>query len=348
MARFNILRLFDQYGINYVKHGANTARGNVNVSCPWCRDGDPSEHLGVKVTPNGDYAGAFGCWRSPTHRGKNAASLIAKLVGISYRHATELVGDSKPDPSTLDAVIAGLKAQTGRGGALPGRPSEKLVMPKSFKRIKTEEITSYTKPFYQYLRRRGFPKKVLSRLIKRYDLRYTLVGPYKGRIIIPIKMFGELVSWTARDITGDELVRYKTLTSNPANVREGEALGTMNIKHTLYSYDHLIGGRSLYIVEGPLDCLKLDVYSYRHGINAVAVHSNAAIDEQIYLLNDVMARYDKVFILLDDKELSQSMRMLAQLRHDDLHRITLNMGVEDPGDLSAKQVMFFLALRDSI
>lgn len=336
MPPFKILQLLEQHDIHYVSDGPNTAKDNINVHCEWCGDSDPSEHLGIKVDSQGNYNGAYGCWRNSGHRGKNPVRLISKLLGITYQRASELVGTAAPDLSVFDKSIAKLIGKDGDTAAT--KSVQKLKFPKGFNAL---AVNYFTVGHIKYLTDRGFPKKDLPRLIKRYEIMYTLMGPYKNRIIFPVRVNKKLVGWTARDVSGKANIRYKTLSHK--TIRDDEPLAPMNIKDTLYNYDNLTGGKVLYIVEGPFDCLKVDFYGYKTGCHATALFSNAATAEQLYLLNQIIQLYSQVFVLLDEKELAQSMRLVQKLQHPKVKRATLGIDVEDPGDLSRKQVEIFLA-----
>lgn len=336
MPSLKIIKLLEQYNVRYVTDGPNTAKGNINVHCPWCGDGDPSEHLGIRVDNSGQYQGVYGCWRSAGHRGKNPIRLIAKLLGITYQRASELVSTSAPNLSDFDKSIAKLIGKDGEN--LATKTVQKLDFPKGFNAL---VINYFTVGHIKYLKRRGFPKKDLPKLIKRYEIMYTLMGPYKNRIIFPVRMNKKLVGWQGRDVTGSADIRYKALSHK--TIRDDEPLAPMNIKDTIYNYDNLTGGKTLYIVEGPFDCLKIDFYGYKTGCHATALFSNAATAEQLYLLNQVVQLYSQVFVLLDEKELAQSMRLVQKIQHPKVKRATLGFDVEDPGDLSRKQVEIFLA-----
>ena len=330
------MKLLEQHNVDYVTNSPNTAKGNINVHCAWCGDSDPSHHLGIRVDYSGRYQGVYGCWRNSGHRGKNPVRLISKLLGITYQRASELVGSSAPNLSDLDKTIANLKA--GDGAGISTKTVQKLKFPKGFNPLATNY---FTMSHIKYLKNRGFSKKDLTKLIKRYEIMYTLMGPYKNRIIFPVRVNKKLVGWTARDVTGKADIRYKTLSHKTQ--RDNEPLAVLNIKDTIYNYDNLTGGKTLYIVEGPFDCLKVDFYGKKGGCHATALFSNAATAEQLYLLNQVIQLYSQVFVLLDEKELAQSMRLVQKLQHPKVKRASLGFDVEDPGDLSRKQVEIFLA-----
>ena len=42
---FDVLEFLDDRGIPYVTEGKNVSYGWAEINCPFCPDGDPSEHL---------------------------------------------------------------------------------------------------------------------------------------------------------------------------------------------------------------------------------------------------------------------------------------------------------------
>src|ERR1700688_913110 len=135
----DIKQILTEHKIPFVTQGVNTKRGELSISCPYCKD-DPSKHMGVD--PN---TGWFACWRDKSHSGKNIHRLLALLnIYITADHndvMQQLVnrtyfGNQEIDTQTI--AIATKKV---------------TKLPTEF--IPIEEESFFTRPYLQYLKARG-------------------------------------------------------------------------------------------------------------------------------------------------------------------------------------------------
>src|SRR5229473_3315925 len=100
----NWMDFLDDNHIEFVTRGSNTKRGEISVQCPWCRDDDPSEHLGIG--PNG-----WGCLRDASHRGRQPHRLVQALLGSSYLVARLTVAQySVADPEAFTTLALAFDA----------------------------------------------------------------------------------------------------------------------------------------------------------------------------------------------------------------------------------------------
>ena len=298
--------------IPYVTRGPNTKRGEVSVKCPWCGENDPSEHLGINLTTD-----MWGCHRNPAHRGKSVAYLIKGLLGCSQAQAKLVVTQyGVADPETLDQA---LQALTEAPEAVE-RPPERLVMPPEFRLI---TANGSSQRFYHYLENRGFDNPANAAHL--YGLRCCTTGRWKDRIIFPVHQRGKLMAWTGRAITKSQVAPRYLSTSNA-------------IKTSIFNEDEIyLGGRLLFITEGPIDAMKVDYYGFDHHARATCVFGTSITIEQIAILKQVSKKYKKTILLLDPDAVETSFDILEWLPK--LVMGSVPDDAEDPGAMTQQQVV---------
>jgi len=299
--------------IHYVTAGPNTKRGEVSIKCPWCGADDPSEHLGINLTSD-----HWGCLRNYKHRGKSISYLIRGLLGCSKAQAKFIAEQyDKADPENLEQALEALDEKTE---PTPEQLAGPLVLPPEF-RLLTENGSGLR--FYNYVRNRGFNRP--DKVAHIYGIRYCTTGRWKDRIILPVKQRGKLVAWTGRSIA-------KSATA-PRYLSTGNA-----IKTAIFNEDEIyLGGKILFVTEGPFDAIKIDYFGYKYGGHATCVFGTSITIDQISILKQVSKKYKKVVLLLDPDAIETSFDVLEWLPN--LIMGNLPEGVEDPGALSASQVV---------
>jgi DNA primase len=248
----NIKPILNILNIPYTESGKNTAAGWVNVRCPFCFD--HSNHCGINIqTGNG-----FHCW-------------ICGESGSTFKFL-------KQETSFSGAVLFNLIKENS---------SQDSPNPKEFKSFKNSGkikfptgLTPYLEePHKNYLRKRNLNPEELE---KNYNLQSTYAaGSLPYRIIIPIEIDGQVVSYSSRDITGRQEEKYKHASNE--NV-------LIPVKQTLYGLKQLGGKTSCILVEGVFDM-------WRIGIGALAIFGTLLSEEQILLL--LKTYVNKVYVCLD-------------------------------------------------
>lgn len=192
---FDVQRFVVSYGIPHTEVDSGR-RGWLNISCPFCPEGDTKFKLGLNPK------GYTNCWRCGPH---DLQGMICKLLGVKRQRA--------------DLIIAEFE---GSGAFLK---EDELVPPKTLA-LPGDKM----KPHHRdYLAGRGFDPDWL-------ELEYGLLGTsareewegkfFGGRIIIPIyDRYDRLVSFQGRDITRESEMRYKGCPI---------ALSPLHYKRTLY------------------------------------------------------------------------------------------------------------------
>lgn len=333
MARhIDFQRLLDENRVPYVTRGANVKRGELNIQCPFCGAADPSFHMGI--SPDTGY---WACWRNEDHRGKSPLRLLVRLLGISYWQAREIAGLTPDyvDPDGFSTVVAWLRSTGFNPAAQPDRAPPELHVPESFRPI---DGSYATLPYLRYVEDRGFTPKQALELCYDYGLECDPVGDWSGRVIMPFYMDRQLVAWTGRSINPRSAVRYKDL-----DVK----LCVVPPKHTVYNHDVMLrGGKWLIVVEGPWDALKLDYFGAPHGVRAVALSTNSAKEEQLYLLGDAAKGFQGLGIMMDNADVLgavDSMRMASQFAqaHHNVRTFPVPGRAKDAGAATGRDIVRF-------
>ncbi len=321
--RFDWLKFCTEYRIPFVTRGPNVARGNLAVKCPWCGTSDPSEHLGLSLDVKNP---AWGCLRNPQHRGRDPRRLVQTLLRCGYQQALNIVKTHNTAvPDDFDALADNITITSHEQ-----KPSEKLFFPREFKPLASAK-SKYAEQFLNYVAgNRGFGKDAVA-VCEQYQLHYALTGEQAWRIIIPIHDGdGVLQNWTGRAIHETATLRYKNASDSGKGLLFNEAL----VRTLPFRI------RTLFVVEGPFDCIKLDFYAHSHHCACVAILGTSITEEQLarIALLDIA---DKICILMDPEAFN--INVLIESSLSGVSRMPVFAGwlpkdVEDPGALTPKQV----------
>jgi hypothetical protein len=277
---YDFQKFCEDYGIEFKPENS---RGYISVACPYCGDG---KFHGGFHSVNGWYV----CWKCGGHP-------LYEITRIfSGRNWKEIYLSYKTDMNPRDMFLL-------THGEEQKRP-EKLTLPEGTRDLNLRS--------WQYLKGRGYDAGDLKEKFRLQSTDHW--GDFAFRIIIPIYFENILVSYTARDYSGQSDIRYMSCKKE---------LEIINHKDILYNYDN-IQGNHVIVVEGPADC-------WRIGKNSVALFGTGFRREQVNLL----ASFDKVSILFDGEE-------EARKKGDELGGLLAGMGVDveaiylsegDPGSL---------------
>lgn len=322
------VRFLDENNIHYVTRGPNTKRGEVSVHCPMCGEEDPSEHLGINLQTE-----KWGCLRDQSHRGKSSRTLIKTILGCSSQQAGLIVKQySHSDPDSLEAALAVLEADNNatihHDEDLAKKAKHQQLGPqfKDFNAIKPRGVT---KRFFTYLANRGYADP--QGIIERYDLKCAMTGRYKDRVIIPIRMNGELLGWTSRAI------------GNPKNAPRYLA-SSEDVKTTVFNFDQLKkGGDRLFIVEGPFDAIKVDDHNFTRVIGDEPVNYRATCTfgtsltiSQLALLRALSKNFNETWVMFDKGAEGPAANLADWLN---VPTVTLPDNIDDPGELKESHLM---------
>jgi hypothetical protein len=326
--KLDIVDFLDSYDISYRTEGKNVAKGNVNVRCPFCAD-DPSFHMGIHLDSL-----AWSCWRDSTHRGRRPHRLLSRLTGLHFDQISEILGIKEKSQfiNEFDGLLEILE-----GSAVQEESEKKKIrLYPDFVKIKDYGTTER---FWKYIRSRKFKEDDIFDVITSFGLRGCLSGDFRGRLIIPVYVDGELMTWTGRHISKRADLRYKSLNKEESR---------QNIKDCVFNFDSAFNDRGeiLYIVEGPLDCMKMDFYLRGRNCRCVGLFNMSVTDAQLVLLSELRENYRLFHVLLDQGELASSTTLLSKLAFlGNVQLATLPGTVKDPGELTPREVVKHFARR---
>jgi hypothetical protein len=308
--------LFGAIGVPWKDRGANHAKGNVNIKCPWCF-ADPSEHLGVSEERD-----AYYCYRDPRHAGTNLVGLLLKL-GVKPRHeAVRLLNGYR------------------RGAPVASQAKEILerdisLVQRSWNRFHPlQDIGHQHGQALDYLQSRGFmtPRAVAAL----YGLRYAKEGQWAGRVLFPFKTpTNELYTWAGRAV-------WPEIT--PPYLMEDEKVGGA-------CYEPRAARSTCVIVEGPMDALKVCAATEQQDISALALCGKYLDASKLIRIRAALRNSDAILVALDD-----DVAVATQVYHIiDLLKSAVGMGkrvvrkrmpigVGDPGEMSYAQVREWLGV----
>jgi len=288
---FDVRRYLDDLGIGYRKAGEeNVSEGWIGIDCVFC--GDTVGHLGIHY----ERGNSFVCWMC--HEGGDAITLIQELEGIGFNAARER-REEYPG-----SVAEKRKREPKHYGSL---------LPEGFERI---EAGNEPLPVRKWFGRRNFDLG----LCQEHGLGWVRYGDYQLRLIIPVYLDGEVVSFQAADVTGRARIPYLDCPEDRAVVPN---------KHLLYGLDDV--GDQVILVEGVTD-------KWRMGQDAVALFGKNWNMKQLCLLYD-RCKGKKLKVLLDLDAMREGKRLCYALRDffDDILFGVLKH-VEDPAELGQEKV----------
>lgn len=310
----DVIALLERHGIPYDPR--RTTATNVYIHCPWCGAGDETAHMGIRLDGK-----AYGCWRDERHRGDDLRWLVRALLGVSLDEAEDLVRGERP--------AAGIECSDIRARALalqngPGSPTPSpLTLPSGVAPLVGHGRAGR---FRRYLRAdRGFRRGDIDAVLREYQLHGGFAGSLRGRLIIPFIEGGELYGFTARATGKHAKLRYLT-----------EPRGHESKQFVMNHDNAAKGGKVLVLVEGPLDCMKLDFYGKTFSVRAVPLLGTSLTDAQAEKIVALADGFERVAVLLDREARKIAVRFSR--RYGLMYPITLQLpaGFGDPGELTPR------------
>jgi len=288
------LEILDDLGVQYFGVGQDKhARPDwVNLECPFCGKGSGKNHMGYSLDKN-----YVACWKCGGH------SLLSTLIELTSKESHEC----RKLLDTVERFHVKSETETRRG---------RLLLPK--------RLEPLSKAHLKYLFDRGFD----AERIKLWDLQGLGIGAYvktpdrkvrlDWRIFIPIKLNGDIVSWTTRTISKTAQPRY---ISAPA---EAEVI---NHKELLFGEDFC--RYAVCCCEGPFDAMAI-------GPGAVATCGTSYSSAQVNRLSNYLVRG----ICFDNEPEAQrrARRLMESLNAYPGETINIVLKSKDPGEASEKEI----------
>lgn len=283
---FDVRQYLNDKGIPFYKEGRNVTSGWIELNCPFCRyiSPDPSHHLGISSK------NLCNCWRCGPH---SIIDLIKEYEDCNFFEAKEIVKQYQTH------VLVQEESKPKFTGT--------VQLPK-------EIDWTYKDQMLSYLRSRRFPDSI----VEKYQLAPCgRHGDFRFKIIIPVIVNEELVTFTSRDYTGKSELKKKHLPG-------------IDIKQFLYNVDNYTGGK-LFIFEGPPAV-------WRVGDNSVATFGTIVTDNQILAI--VNLNPSETLICFDMEPVAQKQAAQLQLRlsHYLNNVYNIELPITDPDMLTKEQV----------
>lgn len=284
----------------------NPSSRNVAVSCPFHHESRGKKHMYVSTS-----TGVYICFKC------EAKGSFTSLV---FRVA-ELDETVSPSRYLLDGIKSSPKVK------IEARQTKLIEIPKGAYPVwipVTGTVSSapekQRREAVRYLEKREISEK----LAEEYRLHFAWSTNLKGRVIIPVIESGQIVSWVARDYTGQSQIKVLTPPST-----EGS-----NIKHHIFNYDSVINKthRTYVLVEGVFDAMK-------HGHNFMALFGKDITDIQMSLLVRQRDAIEHLVLMLDT-DAQASARELAKRLLMYFHRVSVvsPYPYKDPGEAPVAQI----------
>ena len=300
---FDAEKFCQNYNIDFAKKGKHLRQGWMNIPCKFCNS--EGFHLGINMEKN-----YCSCWHCGYH---SLAQVICKLTHVNFKEAKDI-------EKRYGAPRSHITEQS--------KPKIHI----SEVHFPSGTITLTIKARKYLIDRKFNPEE----LIKTWGILSTAhYGFYKHRILAPIYINGQLVSFQTRDITGKASQKYLACGSDDEIIHHQNCIYGMN----------LINARKCIIVEGITDCWRL-------GVGSVCTFGIAFTKLQARM---IAKNFEKVFILYDSEEHAQEQAdklsdLIGNAFTNPVEVINLPFLVPDidPGDLSqddADSLMVEIGLR---
>ena len=274
--------------------------------CPFC-----GRYGGFYVNCSDEGKGPFVCFKCD-ERSTSAVRLIAHVEDITPHEARALLLKSKVEfrrRETATSLLDRIKAIRGGDSV----DDIDLLDDKVEGELPPEFIPVWDGKRWRvptYMTKRGYKRSVL----KAWGVGFCNGGRYARRVIIPL-ICPNGQSFTARDITGEQLPKYL----NPKGIDH---------RRLLFGWNRVADGSDFALVEGPLDSMKLD----QHRLPAMAMGGKVLHAEQLNMLFK-RPRTASVTVMLDPEAMKEAFNVAAQLmvHFDRVYVAELPEDI-DPGD----------------
>lgn len=335
----NVEAVLPWLGVTINTGSRNTSGRYIPVNCPFCGDG--GGHGGFSKT-----TGHYNCFRC--HETGSLWQIGLALINKdrliqAFIHAgifTRVTWNPLQDRDMEKLVQEALSAPTI---APPEQVTVTLEAPPSTYWNESLMIPFHRSgPLLQYLTKRGIMAKYYGALaahfpffeLKEKDPNEEWSFRMLNRLLVPVRIDGELVSWTGRSLLETQKVRYLTPPKD---------LAKYACQLTVYPFDFLSQqqGELLLIQEGVFDGLLFNLTFGKTGVGSVTVFTNNMVPQQVTWLERIASNFKHVLIVLDRREYTQAVKVVRVLRPviPNLVGFWSPTQFKDTGDLSEDRIL---------
>jgi len=251
----------------------------------------------------------FYCYRDPRHSG-SALKLVQQLLAPTAK------GHARIEAQALLTEYA-TDAEEIRAPVAPPIPYDKFP------------LAVHNQRMLDYLSHRGFVQPEL--VCARFNLRYAEAGTWAMRLLLPmVDAQGEVRSFVGRAVRSGLEPRYRFANADL-------------VSNLVYG---VLTGRTIVIVEGPIDALKINVtfYDRLYEISAVALTGRSLAQSRLELLTKLSAK--QFMLALDDDvdpwRVASELNEVARPAGKRVGICYLPAGYNDPGELSLPAITEWL------
>lgn len=293
---FNIKQLLLDYKIKFEESGKDVHSGWIAIQCPFPNCNDKIKHGGFNLK-----SGGYKCLRCGANSSIDALSILLKL-----------------NKSDIKKIIKKYYNSQNIYIKEPFKKNIQISFPEGTNQLQNSHIN--------YLVGRNFdPFDIQEKWGPLYGT--TNYGLYRFRLIVPIYINGDIISYQGRDITNKQKERYK------ACPKDNEII---HHKDILYGLDQSFD-KSVVVVEGITDVWRLS-----HG--SVSTFGTSFTHSQVRILTN---NFDNIFILFDNEplakekaqELAFEIKFLNKTKNVYIEKLS---GVKDPGELSDSEAKYIM------
>ena len=286
---FDPIAYFEDRNISYSTEGKNVTEGWVNIECPFPFCNDPSNHLGINLESK-----LFSCWACGEKGGMDR--LIQELEPCSWSKSQVILSQFQENPYK-DVPLDVKYPETG----------SKTVRSRDMKDILSPFMDQFPKMHLNYLKSRDFDPEIL---IPKYRLKACYnTGKYKFRIIAPVIMDSEIVSFVGMDVTRQAKIPYKNASDSESIIPiksclynlDNASVATLGKKVTKEQINLLIrhGNETVILVEGITDVWRIG--------NGLRIGHGT---KRVYLLPDSDAYYDWKILAIEIAPLFDTVELI--------------------------------------
>ena len=297
LENFDIKEYLEDRRLHFWEEGKNVHKGWINVTCPFCGDHSHSgnNHLGINKESK-----MTNCWICGP-RGSIVA-YIQKIESCSWQRA-ELILESFQDKYGIKNIHKKIKQHE--------QQKSNIILSKEF-------TTKFPQQHIDYLINRNFdPKKIIP---KYKLLACNNLSKYKFRIIIPIIMNNNIVSFTSRDITNKREPKYLHLSNEES---------ALPIIDCIYNVDNVKD--RVIITEGVTDV-------WRIGNGSVAMLGKIFPSSRISILSRLKLKAAFVMFDGESEAIKRAYQLANKLSIFIDHIEVIELSNIDPADLSEDEI----------
>lgn len=274
MNRDILIDILETAGVWVKQSGKNVSHDCVAISCPFCGN-DPDTHCNINTER--EY---YFCWRDSDHHGKLRYLLRELQINVAFESPT-------PDEWFPQAE--------------PTETVKQLKWSTAFK-----PLISGTR-YWDYIAGRGFTAGEVTFIRDRFNVHYANLGEWAGRIIFPVMVREQIVSWVGRDIHKDSKLPYRESSI-------GDSI--LPPRDCLFNFDYAAAQPNMVVIitEGIFDCIRVDLAAPYGMVGTALLTKRLKSSGQLMLLSRLAEKGCMFVVMLDRDAIPDAYHLAESLR----------------------------------